>query len=218
MGKNFESPVKIFNDFKYKFKERSELEERLNMYYGSSKFIQELSLESKIYESNAFGSLFSFLPARIYTFDYVYMNDSKMRNCVDFRPMVLVKEDYLKDGDYRVKGFNINFLPKEYKVQLMELYTQFFSNELDRDIQMLNESKTSITIYDKKRIDDFFLAVERYLPKIYNSMRIWSKSQIPRKNVKFVKLQDYDKIFEYSGFVRTIKGKHWRTIQTETIS
>jgi hypothetical protein len=218
MEKNFESPVKIFNNFKYKFKERSELEERLNMYYGSSKFIQELSLETKIYESNTFGNLFSFLPARIYTFDYVYMNDSKMRNCVDFRPMVLVKEDYLKDGDYRVKGFNINFLPKEYKVQLMELYTQFFSNELDRDIQMLNESKTSITIYDKTKIDDFFLSVERYLPKVYNSMRIWSKAQIPRKNVKFIKLQDYDKIFEYSGFVRTIKGKHWRTIQIETIS
>ena len=218
MSKNFKSPVELFKDYKFKFKERADLEDRLNEYYGSSKNIEALALESRIYESNSFGNLFSFLPARIYTFDYVYMNDSKTRDCVDFRPMVFIKEEYLKDGDYRVQGFNLNFLPKEYKVQLMELYTQFFNNELDRDIQMMNESKDNITKYDKKRLDNFFSMVERYLPKVYNSMRIWSKAQIPKNNVKFVKLQDYDKIFEYTGFARTIKGKHWRTIQTETVS
>lgn len=217
MGKNFKSPVKLFDEYKFKFRERSDLEDRLNTYYGSAKHIDELSLEKEIYESNRFGSLFSFLPARIYTFDYVYMNDGKTRKAVDFRPMVLVKEDYLKDGDYRIKGLNLNFLPKEYKVQLMELYTQFFSNDLDRDIEMINEGSARITRYDDDKIEEFFSLVERYLPKVFNSTRIWSKSQIPVQNVKFIKLQDYDKIFEYSGFTRTIKGKHWRSIQNETI-
>lgn len=217
MIKNFKSPVELYKDYKFKFKEHSELEERLNLYYGTSKDVPELKLEKQIYESNNFGSLFSFLPARLYVFDYTYMNDGKTRNCVDFRPMVLIKEDYLKDGDYRIKGLNINFLPKEYKVQLMELYTQFFNNELNRDIGLINESSINITKYNKKNVDDFFLTLERYLPKVFNSMRIWSKAQISRNGVKFVKLQDYDKIFEYTGFTRTIKGKHWRTIQNETV-
>lgn len=217
MGKNFKSPLEIYDNLNFKFKERSELEERLNNFYGSKEKIPELSLEQQIYESNTFGSLFSFLPCRIYTFDYVYMNN-KRGKAIDYRPMVLVKEDYIKEDDYRVKGFNLNFLPRIHVVQLIELYTKFFNYELDRDIDAINEGRLNITRYTDNSVDKFFSLVERYLPKVFNSTRVWSKSQISTKSVKFIKLQDYDKIFEYSGFTRTIKGKHWRTIQGETVN
>lgn len=214
---NFEYPLDIADKFKFDHQDRRETEERLNLYYGSKEDPDEIAEEQRVWVSNYIGSRYKFLPFRLYSFDYIYMNDGKLRKFVDLRPLVFILEEYEKDGVDLVKGLNLNFLPKKYLTFFMQGYMQYFGPSINEDLEYLKSKNPKLYLYTESDIEKFIKLIESQFPKVLGCSRVWRKSHIPASSVKVVKIDDYNKIFEYTGYVNSIKGKHWKQVQSETI-
>lgn len=213
-----ESPLSLESRYRFEHQERRELEERLNKFYGTKDDIEELRLDNSIWRTNISGFKYTFLPLRIYSFSYIYTNDGKQRSSIDIRPLVFVLSEYSVKGDIRVKGLNLNFLPRKAMIHFLEGYIKYFKPALNQDLVRLENGNATIYEFQDKDVETFIDMLKAQFPEALNSVRIWRKSQIPPSSVKVVKVSDYDKLFEYSAYKNTIKGKHWGQIQYSTIT
>lgn len=185
--------------------------QHLNYLYFGDYRRSELEYTNKIFTSQASGRRFNFQIGRIYAFNYAYMNDGKMRNYIDIRPMIFVT-DIMKDGI--VKGFNLNFLSKKAKLEFIQIYYLIFKRILHQDIRNIENDNLTIYNYRPEEIDIFQDQVHKYLPKLSNSIRYWDTKRIHTKTVDVIRPQDYNIIYDYTGFKKTIQGKSWAEIQT----
>ena len=216
---SFIYPIELEDRYRFEHDERASVESTLNQQYMNSDPIDSLVLENGIFNTGIVGHRMKFLPGRIYSFGYIYTNDGRVKEAIDLRPLVLIIDEHKSDnGEWVVKGFNLNFLPKKAKVHFFQGYLHYFKDYINSDLERIENNNVNISRFNVSDIETWMGLLKKQFPKALNSIRSWKKSQIRLRTVKVVRVEDYDKIFEYSGFKNTIKGKGWETIQYETMS
>lgn len=89
-----------------------------------------------------------FLPGSIYTFRYPNPINKDILSYYDTRPMVLILDTFVAKttGRLILQGINLNFVPEEQKVILLDTYYKIFKNELlnaerDSDKGLIGQAK-----------------------------------------------------------------------------
>lgn len=190
-----------------------EVQNHLRYLYTDEKK-EELNLINDIFESNTIGSRFSFLVGRFYTFDYTYLNITLERDFVDYRPLVLVLDDLSSTRNKKVKGFNLNLLPEESRMYVLEMYFTIFKKIIELDINNLENNYLLLYKYQQEEIDFFNEEITKFLPKISSATRYWNMDRINLRSVRVIRPQDYNILSIWDGFKKSMKGKSWEEVQS----
>lgn len=204
----------IFPSEKYKFPE-DELEDHLNYLYGTRERIKELERTNEVLAKTKLSSG-RFYEGRFYSFNYQYKNDNKQRDYIDLRPLIFVIDEfYHTDTRIIVKGINFNFLPKKTRMIFLELYFKLFSRKHEMDVNNFESDVLTLYNYDRHERAFFLKEIERLFPLIFKSVRYWDRNRIIYNSLDFIRPQDYNILFEYTGYENSIKGKSWKEVQSK---
>lgn len=136
------SPLEIYKETKNKSEKRKEAFKFFN-----DKYFKKPWQEYDIFETEerfAVKKLKSFIPGRIYTFQY----DPLYKDLLDYydkRPMVLVHSEFVaKNGNLIVQGLNLNFIPEFPRVQTLEYFYRTYKSDLDEAEKLANQDRPGI--------------------------------------------------------------------------
>jgi hypothetical protein len=190
-------------------------EEHLNYLYSSRERIGELERTNEVISKSKL-SMGRFYENRFYIFNYQYKNDNKLRKFIDIRPLVFVIDEfYEKDNREIVKGINFNFLPKKARMIFLQLYFKLFFSKHETDVNNFERDELILYPYSRKERVFFLKEIERLYPLLFNAIRYWDRSRIIYNSVDFIRPQDYNILFEYTGYEKSIKGKSWKEVQSK---
>lgn len=203
-------PSQLFDSYN-----KNKYEEHLNYLYGSIDRVKELENTNEILNKSKLSPC-RFYEGRFYIFNYQYMNDKKQRDYIDVRPFIFTIDEYYSiNQDIKIKGINFNFLPPETKMIFLELYFKIFFKRLEQDIINFEENNIQLFKFTRKENEFFLSELNRLFPLISKAIRYWDRKRIIYNSIDFVRPQDYNILFDYSDYEKSIKGKSWKEVQSK---
>lgn len=194
----------------------SEFEEMLNYLYSQYDYQDELKFYNEMFFSDIVDAYKLFLLGRFYVFDYRYENlSTRETKYLDTRPIVFVLDNQFSDNTRKIKGINFNYLDELSRINFLQIYFNIYRQILDSDLWYTLRGDYNIYKLNPKELEVFHTAINKEFLYISNATRYWDYNNIVESTVSFVRFDDYNILFKYSGFEDSIKGRYWESVQQE---
>ncbi len=192
-------------------KKREDVSKELYETYYTKK---DIGLENRYFYSFNVGTKGSYLKGKIYTFDYFYTNGSEERKYIDVRPMVFVVSEYFdkKNRKYKFKGINFNYVPEVGVMYIMEKYFDIYRLYIERDLNLIKQNILP-SYFERKGVDKIFSDLKKETNISY-AVRTYHKDRVIPMTTTVVKTEDYNKIYMYKGYEKSLKGLSYKEIQS----
>lgn len=195
--------------------ERDKYTETLNyLYSGIEDSSDDMDFFNQMFYTNIVGSKSKFMLGRFYIFDYLYPTIDE-REFIDIRPLVFILDDQRDGQKRRIKGINFNFLDEASRINFLQIYFNIYKNIIDNDLWFSERGEYRIYKILYNELEVFYKSVVNIFPNISRAIRYWDFDRMGTNSVDVVRLDDYNILFQYTGYIDSIKGRYWADVQNE---